>query len=286
MEDLISLINKEQTISVINKMLLHVDSRLVHHGERVAYIVSEMIEHADKPLGIDKDKLIILSILHDIGAYKTEEIDEMVSFDSEAVWSHSIYGYLFLKHMSPIGNEAEAILYHHLDYCDYDKTACKYLDYAALIYLADRVDILSVNASSKCDLSLILNNAGIRFNPEYVKLLFNSNPNKIIQSLQDGSYQEKLSETIKQISFSIEEAFEYLKMMVFSVDFRSEYTVTHTINTTAISMELAKRLKLSTEDMERIYLGTLLHDVGKVAIDPEILEYPGRLTFQQMEIMK
>lgn len=131
------LIDQSQIILVLNKILQYIDARLVDHGERVAYIVSELLRHADTPLPIDSDKLFILSVLHDVGAYKTEEVDEMVSFDSQEVWSHAIYGYLFLKYMSPMGEAAEAILYHHLDYKDYDKAHSDYLDYAALIYLAD-----------------------------------------------------------------------------------------------------------------------------------------------------
>ena len=111
------MIHQSQIISVINKMLHFVDPRLVDHGERVAYIALEMLKHAKKELPLERTKLFILSVLHDIGAYKTEEIDEMLSFESKGVWSHAIYGYLFLKYLSPLGDESEAILYHHLDYC-------------------------------------------------------------------------------------------------------------------------------------------------------------------------
>ena len=245
-----------------------------------------MIRYADPPLILDMDKLLILSLLHDVGAYKTEEIDKLVSFESNCVWSHSIYGYLFLKYMSPMGEASEAILYHHLNYSDYVKADSKYLDYAGLICLADRIDILNQMNSSACDLNQILKNSGTRFDPKYVKLFFDSHPERIIAALNDGSYQKRIAQIISGFSFTFDEAFEYLKMMVFSVDFRSEYTVTHTINTVAISMELGRRFGLSEEELQRLYLGSLLHDVEKVAINPEILEFQGRLTPEKMEIMK
>ncbi|MDD3347319.1 HD domain-containing phosphohydrolase [Oscillibacter sp.] len=286
MKESLSFIHKSQIISVIEKMLLYFDPRLVDHGERVAYIVLEMLRHAQPPLDIDQDKLLILSLLHDVGAYKTEEIDEMVSFDSGSVWSHAIYGYLFLKYMSPIGDEAEAILYHHLDYRDYDKTDSQYLNYAGLICLADRIDILNVTDAGQRDFSLILKHSGKRFHPEYVKLFFQSDPNQIAENLRNGNYRETVTKAVEQLDLTVEQAFEYLKMMVFSVDFRSEYTVTHTMNTTAISLELGKCLGLPIEEIKKLYLGAMLHDVGKVAISPDILEFQGRLTSEQMEIMK
>ena len=75
-------------------------------------------------------------------------------------------------------------------------------------------------------------------------------------------------------------------MLAYSIDFRSEYTVTHTVTTVGISVEIARLLNYSAEDKQRIYYGALLHDVGKIAIPLEILEYPGKLSPQAMRIMR
>lgn len=75
-------------------------------------------------------------------------------------------------------------------------------------------------------------------------------------------------------------------MLVYSIDFRSEHTVTHTINTTAISMELARRYGLDDEEIKKIYYGALVHDLGKIAIPLDILEFPGKLTDEQMDVMR
>lgn len=281
-----TLIYKSQIIEVINKMLFFVDPCLVDHGERVAYIVLEILHHAKGSIQINWQKLLVLSILHDVGAYKTEEIDEMLSFASKVVWSHSIYGYLFLKYMSPMGDEAEALLYHHLEYKDYDKSDSQYLDYAALIFLADRIDVLYTQSDGTCDFSQILENSGVLFRPDYVNLFFESQPEAIVENLRNGRYRDSIVKAVEALDLTEEKAFEYLKMMVFSVDFRSEHTVTHTINTTAISLELGRRMGVSQSELKRLYLGALLHDVGKVAISSDILEFQGRLSPEQMEIMK
>ncbi|MEA4854141.1 MAG: HD domain-containing protein [Christensenella sp.] len=281
-----ALINQSQIIAVIDKMLHYVDYRLVNHGERVAFIALRIWKQAKTSVELEHAKVLIMSILHDIGAYKTEEIDEMEVFDGGPVWSHAIYGYLFLKYMSPLGSEVEAVLYHHLNYKDYDKTNGNYLDYAALIYLADRVDTLIAHSQDGCDFTCILKNSGTRFDPKYVKLLFEAGTEEIVRKIHDGSYHEEISKEIEKMKLSKKQAFEYLKMMTYSVDFRSEYTVTHTINTIAISLELGKRLKISTTEQAELYLGALLHDVGKVAIPADILEFQGKLTPDKMNIMK
>lgn len=286
MEQFDSLINQSQIISVLNKMLLYVDQRLVHHGERVAFIVSEMLRHTDRSYSVPGEQLFILSLLHDVGAYKTAEIDEMISFESRNVWDHSIYGYLFLKFMSPLEDAAESILYHHLNYEDYGRVKSRYLDCSALIYLADRIDILVANCGDDCSLEPIQQHRGSWFCPETVDLFMASNPQEIIRQLRSGEYHMPVEQVVHQLPLSMEDAFRYLRMMVYSVDFRSEYTVTHTMNTTAISLELGKRMGLSEEELAKLYLGAMIHDIGKIAISTEILEFQGRLSTEQMEIMK
>ena len=75
-------------------------------------------------------------------------------------------------------------------------------------------------------------------------------------------------------------------MLVSLIDFRSYFTVTHTITTCTISLELARLLSLSSEQTKKIYYGAMMHDLGKIGIPIEILEYPGQLTQEQMIIMR
>ena len=56
--------------------------------------------------------VFMLAMLHDIGAYKTEKIDQMFIFETKNIWQHAIYGYLFIKNFSPLDKLAPAILYH------------------------------------------------------------------------------------------------------------------------------------------------------------------------------
>ena len=77
-----------------------------------------------------------------------------------------------------------------------------------------------------------------------------------------------------------------MNMVIYTIDFRSRHTVTHTMTTTSISYELAKRMGVTGQDLSDIYFGALLHDLGKIGIPVEILEFPGKLSPQAMRIMR
>lgn len=66
------------------------------------------------------------------------------------------------------------------------------------------------------------------------------------------------------------------------------YTYTHSVNVMVYAVSLARRLPLSDDDTVYIRFGeaTLLHDVGKSKIGPEITNAPGKLTSAQWEEMR
>ena len=52
------------------------------------------------------------------------------------------------------------------------------------------------------------------------------------------------------------------------------------------STSTARILGMSEEQIRQIYYGALLHDLGKIGIPVEILEFPGKLSPQAMNIMR
>lgn len=90
-----SLIINMSVIQVFLNTLKEIDSRLVEHGERVAYIIYKMLTDSNKFPESEINKVFILALFHDIGAYKTEEIDNLFNFETKKFDDHSIYGYLF-----------------------------------------------------------------------------------------------------------------------------------------------------------------------------------------------
>jgi HD-GYP domain-containing protein (c-di-GMP phosphodiesterase class II) len=70
------------------------------------------------------------------------------------------------------------------------------------------------------------------------------------------------------------------------VEGKDNYTGCHIRRVTNYAVLLGKQLGLSDLDLERLEMGTPLHDVGKVVVEDAILRKPGRLTPEEFEKMK
>ena len=271
---------------ILRSTLNRLDGRLVDHGERVAYLVCHMLRQMGCPARRMLD-LCILTVLHDIGAYKTDEVDDMILFETRRVWNHSIYGYLFIREFSPLRDQAQAVLYHHLDYERFPVGKTESRETALLLHLADGVDTWLRGHPPESLPGFLRENAGKRFDPRQVELFLQvQEQDRLLQNLQSGQYQSELHTLLEGLDITPSEAHQYLRMLVYSVDFRSETTVAHTFMMTALSVQLAWRLGLPLGQCRKIYYGAMLHDLGKIAIPTEILEFPGTLTAPQMALMR
>lgn len=63
-------------------------------------------------------------------------------------------------------------------------------------------------------------------------------------------------------------------------------TLVHSINTTVFSLIIGQQLKLSPIELKALAEGTILHDIGKTLIDPNVLYKNGRLTPDEFELVK
>jgi len=77
-----------------------------------------------------------------------------------------------------------------------------------------------------------------------------------------------------------------LKALTSSIDAKDQYTRGHSERVAFISRWIAERLSeqepLQQEQIHRIYLAGLLHDIGKMGIDEAILRKEGKLTEQEI----
>lgn len=64
------------------------------------------------------------------------------------------------------------------------------------------------------------------------------------------------------------------------------YTYSHCLNVSVISCALAKKMGFNYEDIKKIVIGALLHDIGKIMIPKDILNKPGQLTAEERNIIQ
>jgi len=72
-----------------------------------------------------------------------------------------------------------------------------------------------------------------------------------------------------------------IEKLVGTLEANDQYTAGHSRRTTEIAMLIGKEFGLSPSEMDDLLWGALLHDVGKIAIDPDILNKPGELTHEE-----
>ncbi len=273
-------------VLLCSEALRFFDERLISHGERVAYIASKIIEELDDSTNINPSTLFLMNIFHDIGAYKTEDINNILQFETADADEHSVYGYLFLKYLTPITDNCEAVLYHHSPLQFLSDLDPIVTEYAQLINLADHIDVgyLKTDSFEKVYDSLSKSD---HIDQKYVTAFRKSlDKNKINEKLFDKEAKEWSEHMVESLDFTTDDLVKYLKMIIYSMEFKSPVTMLHSVNTTTISVFLGKKLNLPRETLEKLYYSALLHDIGKIAIPESILEFKGKLDNDKMTIMR
>jgi putative nucleotidyltransferase with HDIG domain len=71
---------------------------------------------------------------------------------------------------------------------------------------------------------------------------------------------------------------EFIEALASALDARDPYTAGHSRRVSQLASVTAQALGLPPEEVHRIRIGALLHDVGKIGVSDSILSKPGRLT--------
>jgi putative nucleotidyltransferase with HDIG domain len=69
-----------------------------------------------------------------------------------------------------------------------------------------------------------------------------------------------------------------VETLVNTLESMDAYIKGHSQEVSDISLSIGKQLGFSAEDLDDLRWAALLHDVGKIAVDPNILNKPGELT--------
>ncbi|SFR92048.1 HD-GYP domain-containing protein [Anaeromicropila populeti] len=281
------VISSKDVNNIIRKALNIVDETIMEHGSIVGYILYKMLDFQYKYSLQELIDYTMIGILHDIGLFKEGSDVDIKHNETKSVWKHSIYGYLFLRYLSPIGEKAEIVLYHHLEYRKYHLIRSKYMEIAEYLSFADVLDWYLRMNDGEMKADFFVKNSNIKFS-ERAKVLFlrAEKKYKILEKIKDGSYEAELNGLLGKKLLSEEYKREFLQMLIYTIDFRSEYTVIHSMATTAFATEIARLMRVPNKDIYILYYGALLHDIGKLTTPIEILEAPRKLTDEEMVIMK
>ena len=96
---------------------------------------------------------------------------------------------------------------------------------------------------------------------------------------------ERQAELLAKVVYDSPKSEIYLHFINKLMSFSST-VFAHSINVALISYELATWLNMSPRDKENVLLAGLVHDVGKLRIPLSILDKEGKLTKQEMSMIK
>ena len=107
-------------------------------------------------------------------------------------------------------------------------------------------------------------------------------------------YRQRLENMVEQRTKQLKAAMrrieltydETLEALAAALDLRDNDTAGHSRRVTLYSLEMAKRLNFSSDELKQLERGAYLHDIGKIGIPDSILLKPAKLTPEETAIMQ
>ena len=267
---------------------------LVQHQQRTSFVVWEMGKIAklsDEML----EKIFIAALLHDIGALSLEEKISLLNFEVVNIEDHCIRGELLLDNVPWLKDAAKIVRFHHKEWKHWEESIETPLVLESqLLFLADYIERLIkrdhyILHQHEDIIEKVKSLSGSSFHSQVVDIFLTASEREefwldLVSSrlysllLNEGPFRQREID-LSNISL-IAEIFQKI------IDFRSRFTATHSAGVSAASIMLSRIIGLSQIEIRLMEVAGNLHDLGKLAIPNSILEKPGKLTKEEMAVMK
>jgi HD superfamily phosphohydrolase YqeK len=116
---------------------------------------------------------------------------------------------------------------------------------------------------------------------------FSTSPSAVheIRELTDSFNRAAVS--IRAGREGLENAYlEFVGSLANALDARDPYTAGHSRRVSDLSCAIAGAVGLGPAEIQRIRIGALLHDIGKIGISDAVLQKPGKLTKEEFAIVR
>ena len=99
-----------------------------------------------------------------------------------------------------------------------------------------------------------------------------------------------IEQYVDQLKLAAEENRELflgsIRMLAAAIDEKDPYTRGHSGRVARYSKIIGHGMGMNAEDLDRLGIAALLHDVGKIGVDDRVLKKPGKLTDEEFDLMK
>lgn len=155
-----------------------------------------------------------------------------------------------------------------------------------LLILAEQAMIISKNKGYKNGMSTLINAQDINFWNDMALDSFAAVIAKRHSQLGLNFEEELVKKFHNDSANSNNHLMDVVTSLAGAIDAKDPYTNGHSHSVARYAESLARAINLPDDEVERIRLGAMLHDVGKIGIPESVLKKPGHLEDDEWEIMK
>lgn len=276
----------------ISKIIDLVNPELSNHHHRVAYISAAIASCC----GLSNERIsntVIAALIHDIGVMLESEFKELSKFEvsENTKLNHSNVGAFLIDKVDNFKHLSNIISKHHLPYNKFPDTE----DEALIIHLADRIDILlkrGVPAYYQRNnvKEMISSQTGKYFKPEHVDVFMSLYEKESFWLDIEASDKDKLLK--KYLNFETlvmdkNDILAFTNFLSHIIDFRCSFTATHSAGVASVASKIGELFELPDYMVTNLKIAGYLHDMGKLAINPYIINKNGQLSIdERIEIKK
>lgn len=292
-------INLSQVILALSDALDLVGVDETNHGKRVGFMAqacSQMLNFSAE----EELELLQCGLIHDLGVSSTKIHHCLVDqFEWEGTARHCEVGAYLLNHFPPLSHFTDVVRYHHTKWCDLKNLPLpeKTKAYANLIFLTDRVDMFAVpyyGTELLVSIDLIHKKIkpyrGTHFKEEYVDAFLEASSSEffwlMLEAIPLQRYLQKILQKQCTMKISSTELARLARIFAQIVDTKSPFTLQHSQGVARVAHFLGLKLNLSLEQLEKLEIAALLHDLGKLQVPDEILDKPGPLSQEERILIR
>jgi len=99
-------------------------------------------------------------------------------------------------------------------------------------------------------------------------------------------YLSEFADLENEFTASEKAFFDTIKLLINLLDARDRYTWEHCRQVSKYAVEIAEEMQLAAKDLEYIRLTGYLHDIGKIHVQPDVLNKPNKLTDEEMAVVR
>ena len=96
-------------------------------------------------------------------------------------------------------------------------------------------------------------------------------------------YDEKLQDAYRSLGLSY---FDTIRSLIKALELRDMETEGHSERVVAVSLYIGERLGIPEDELDKLVLGSYLHDIGKIGVPDSILLKPGGLTPEEGAVIR